>query len=276
MKNAPYISKGETMKITENIKYIGVNDHKIDFFESQYKVQNGMSYNSYVILDEKIAVFDTVDANFTQEWLKNLTNALDGRAPDYLIIQHMEPDHSANIESFIKAFPNAKIVASAKGFGIMDNFFCGIDNEKKMQIEDGASLSLGKHHLTFIFAPMVHWPEVIFTYESHEKILFSADAFGKFGALDIDERWDDEARRYYFGIVGKYGVQVQNALSKATKFEISRICSLHGPVLDDNIDHYLGKYRVWSSYLPEDDGIVIAYTSIYGNTKKAVMCLPIC
>ena len=273
MKNAPYISKGETMKITENIKYIGVNDHKIDFFEGQFQAPHGMSYNSYVILDEKVAVFDTVDANFTHEWLQNLKIALDSRTPDYLIIQHMEPDHSANIESFLNVYPNAKIVASAKGFGIMDNFFCGIDSEKKLQIADGETLNLGKHHLTFISAPMVHWPEVIFTYESHEKILFSADAFGKFGALDIDDGWDDEARRYYFGIVGKYGLQVQNALTKATKFEIKKICPLHGFVLDENINYYIGKYRVWSSYAPEEKGIVIAYTSIYGNTKKAVVML---
>ncbi len=261
------------MKITESIKYVGVNDHKIDLFEGQYAVPNGISYNSYVILDEKIAVFDTVDANFTHEWLENLEKALEGRTPDYLIVQHMEPDHSANIDSFIKAYPNAKLVASPKAFAIMDNFFCGIDNGKKMLIENGSALSLGKHNLTFIFAPMVHWPEVIFTYESYEKILFSADAFGKFGALDLDDVWDDEARRYYFGIVGKYGVQVQNALSRATKFEISTICPLHGFVLDENIDHYIDKYRIWSSYAPEEDGIVIAYTSIYGNTKKAVMML---
>lgn len=261
------------MKITESIKYVGVNDHKIDFFEAQYRVPNGMSYNSYVILDEKIAVFDTVDANFTHEWLENLEKALEGRTPDYLIVQHMEPDHSANIDSFIKAYPNAKLVASPKAFAIMDNFFCGIDNGKKMLIENGSALSLGKHNLTFIFAPMVHWPEVIFTYESYEKILFSADAFGKFGALDLDDVWDDEARRYYFGIVGKYGVQVQNALASATKFEISKICPLHGFVLDENINHYIDKYRIWSSYAPEEDGIVIAYTSIYGNTKKAVMML---
>ena len=261
------------MKITESIKYVGVNDHKIDFFEAQYRVPNGMSYNSYVILDEKIAVFDTVDANFTHEWLENLEKALEGRTPDYLIVQHMEPDHSANIDSFIKAYPNAKLVASPKAFAIMDNFFCGIDNGKKMIIENGSTLSLGKHNLTFIFAPMVHWPEVIFTYESYEKILFSADAFGKFGALDLDDVWDDEARRYYFGIVGKYGVQVQNALSSATKFEISKICPLHGFVLDENINHYIDKYLIWSSYAPEEDGIVIAYTSIYGNTKKAVMIL---
>lgn len=261
------------MKITENIKYIGVNDHKIDLFEGQYAVPNGMSYNSYVILDEKVAVFDTVDANFTDEWLENLENALEGRAPDYLIVQHMEPDHSANIVSFTMAYPDAKIVANPKAFDMMDNFFGGIDNEKKMPVQNGATLSLGKHSLTFIFAPMVHWPEVIFTYESTEKILFSADAFGKFGALDINEGWDDEARRYYIGIVGKYGVQVQNVLAKAKNLDIARICPLHGPILDENIDHYIDKYNTWSSYESEEDGIVIAYTSIYGNTKKAVMTL---
>ncbi len=261
------------MKITENIKYIGVNDHKIDLFEGQYAVPNGISYNSYIILDEKIAVFDTVDANFTDEWLENLGNALEGRVPDYLIVQHMEPDHSANIVSFIKTYPNAKIVANPKAFDMMDNFFGGIDNEKKMPVQNGATLSLGKHSLTFIFAPMVHWPEVMFTYENHERILFSADAFGKFGALDINEDWDDEARRYYIGIVGKYGVQVQNVLAKAKNLDIARICPLHGPILDENIDHYIDKYNTWSSYEPEEDGIVIAYTSIYGNTKKAVMTL---
>ena len=273
IKNASYISKGEPMKITENIKYIGVNDHKIDLFEGQYAVPNGMSYNSYIILDEKIAVFDTVDAKFTNEWLENLKNALNGRTPDYLIIQHMEPDHSANIANFIKAYPNSKIVANPKAFAMMDNFFGGIDKDPKMPIENESTLSLGKHNLTFIFAPMVHWPEVMFTYESNEKILFSADAFGKFGTLDTNESWDDEARRYYFGIVGKYGVQVKKSLSKATKFEISKICPLHGPVLDENIDYYMDKYKTWSSYLPEENGIVIAYTSIYGNTKKAVMTL---
>ena len=261
------------MKITDNIIYVGVNDHKIDLFEGQYKVPNGMSYNSYVILDEKIAVFDTVDANFTHEWLDNLANALNGRSPDYLIIQHMEPDHSANIANFIKTYPNAKIVANPKAFTMMDNFFGGIDDSKKMPVENGSSLSLGKHNLTFVFAPMVHWPEVMFTYESTEKILFSADAFGKFGAFDIDEPWDDEARRYYIGIVGKYGVQVQTVLSSAKSLDIQTICPLHGPVLSDNLEYYISKYNAWSSYTPEEDGIVIAYTSIYGNTKKAVMTL---
>ena len=261
------------MKITDNIIYVGVNDHKIDLFEGQYKVPSGMSYNSYVIIDEKIAVFDTVDVNFTHEWLDNIASVLNGKSPDYLIVQHMEPDHSANIANFIKNYPNAKIVASPKAFVMMDNFFGGIDNSKKIPVENGSSLSLGKHNLTFVFAPMVHWPEVMFTYESSEKILFSADAFGKFGALDVNEPWNDEARRYYIGIVGKYGVQVQNVLKQASGLDIQTICPLHGPVLNENLEHYIGKYNLWSTYTPEDDGIVIAYTSIYGNTKKAVMTL---
>lgn len=261
------------MKISENIIYVGVNDHDLDLFEGQYAVPNGMSYNSYVIIDEKTAVLDTVDAMFTHEWLDKVANALCGREPDYLIVHHMEPDHSANIIHFIKTYPNAKIVASHKTFLMMDNFFGGVDNNKKIPVENGSTLSLGKHNLTFIYAPMVHWPEVMFTYESSEKILFSADAFGKFGALDVEEPWVDEARRYYIGIVGKYGVQVQNALKKATEFDIKAICPLHGPVLDNNLNYYIEKYLTWSAYLPEDDGIVIAYTSIYGNTKKAVMML---
>ena len=261
------------MKITNDIIYIGVNDHKIDLFEGQYKVPNGMSYNSYVILDEKIAVFDTVDANFTHEWLDNIANVLNGKSPDYLIVQHMEPDHSANIANFIKNYPNAKIVANPKAFVMMDNFFGGIDDSKKIPVENGSSLSLGKHNLTFVFAPMVHWPEVMFTYESTEKVLFSADAFGKFGAFDVYEPWDDEARRYYIGIVGKYGVQVQNVLKQAAGLDIQTICPLHGPVLNENLEHYIGKYNLWSTYTPEDEGVVIAYTSIYGNTKKAVMTL---
>ena len=261
------------MKISKDIIYIGVNDHKIDLFEGQYKVPNGMSYNSYVILDEKIAVMDTVDANFTHEWLDNLSNVLNGRTPDYLIVQHMEPDHSANIANFIKNYPTTKIVANPKAFAMMDNFFGGIDDSKKMPVENGSSLSLGKHNLTFVFAPMVHWPEVMFTYESTEKVLFSADAFGKFGALDVNELWDDEARRYYIGIVGKYGVQVQNVLKQAGALDIQKICPLHGPVLSENLNHYIAKYNIWSSYTAEEDGIVIAYTSIYGNTKKAIMTL---
>ena len=262
------------MKITDNVIYIGVNDHKIDLFEGQYQVPNGMSYNSYVILDEKVAVLDTVDSNFTHEWLDNLSQALNGRIPDYLIIHHMEPDHSANIAKFIKTYPNTKIVANPKAFTMMDNFFGGIDNDKKTPIQNGQSLSLGKHQLQFVFAPMVHWPEVMFTYDSTDKILFSADAFGKFGALDVEEPWDDEARRYYFGIVGKYGVQVQSALkSVSSGFGIRKICPLHGPILSKNLDNYISKYLTWSAYLPETDGIVIAYTSIYGNTKKAVQTL---
>lgn len=261
------------MKITENIKYIGVNDHKIDLFEGQYVVPNGMSYNSYVILDEKIAIFDTVDVNFTHEWLDNVSNALNERKPDYLIVQHMEPDHSANILNLLKMYPEIKIVASSKAFTMIENFFGEIEEDKKIVVENGSTLSLGSHQLNFIAAPMVHWPEVIFTYESTEKILFSADAFGKFGALDTDEPWDDEARRYYFGIVGKYGVQVQGVLTKAASLDIKTICPLHGPVLSGDLDHYIAQYFIWSSYTPEDDGIVIAYTSIYGNTKKAVMAL---
>ncbi|MBR3845582.1 MAG: flavin reductase [Clostridia bacterium] len=261
------------MKITDNVIYVGVDDKKIDLFEGQYAVPNGMSYNSYVILDDKIAVLDTVDASFTHEWLDNVAGALEGRCPDYLIVHHMEPDHSANIANFLKVYPNAKIVATAKAFTMMDNFFGGIDNDKTITVADGSTLSLGKHQLTFIGAPMVHWPEVMFTYESTEKILFSADAFGKFGALDTDEEWDCEARRYYFGIVGKYGVQVQGALNKAVPREINTICPLHGPVLTGDLDHYISQYYIWSSYLPEDEGVVIAYTSIYGNTKKAVMAL---
>ena len=261
------------MKITDNIIYVGVNDHKIDLFEGQYKVPNGMSYNSYVILDEKVAVLDTVDASFTHEWLDNVSNALGSRTPDYLIVHHMEPDHSANIANFTKAYPNAKIVATVKAFTMMDNFFGGIDEDKKVVVANGDKLSLGSHELNFVGAPMVHWPEVMFTYESTEKVLFSADAFGKFGALDVDEPWDDEARRYYIGIVGKYGVQVQNVLRAAVGLDIKTICPLHGPVLTGDLDHYIAQYFIWSTYTPEDDGIVIAYTSIYGNTKKAVMTL---
>lgn len=259
------------MKITDSILYVGVNDHKIDLFEGQYSVPNGISYNSYIILDEKIAVFDTVDTNFTHEWLDNVSNVLNGRTPDYLIISHMEPDHSANIINFLKVYPNAKIVANAKAFTMMDNFFGGIDENLKIVVASGEKLSLGNHELNFVGAPMVHWPEVMLTYESTQKVLFSADAFGTFGALDVDEPWDDEARRYYIGIVGKYGVQVQNVLKAVSGLDIKTICPLHGPVLSDDIDHYISKYKIWSSYSHEDDGIVIAYTSIYGNTKKAVM-----
>ncbi|MBQ8213732.1 MAG: flavin reductase [Clostridia bacterium] len=261
------------MYITKDIQYIGVNDHKVDLFEGQYVVPNGMSYNSYVILDEKIAVMDTVDANFTHEWLDNLQNALQGRQPDYLIVQHMEPDHSANIVQFTKAYPKAAIVASAKAFVMMKNFFGTDFSDRQIVVGEGDTLNLGKHVLTFVTAPMVHWPEVIVTYDSTDKVLFSADGFGKFGALDADEPWADEARRYYIGIVGKYGTQVQNLLKKAAGLDIEIICPLHGPVLSENLGYYLGLYNTWSSYQPEEEGIVIAYTSIYGNTKKAVLQL---
>ncbi len=261
------------MKISNDIKYVGVNDHAVDLFEGQYKVPNGMSYNSYAIIDEKIAIMDSVDAGFTHEWLDNIQNALGSRKPDYLIVQHMEPDHSANIISFLKAYPNAQVVASAKAFTMMKNFF-GIDlAENGITVGEGSTLCLGKHTLTFVTAPMVHWPEVIVTYDDVDKILFSADGFGKFGALDVEEPWIDEARRYYIGIVGKYGVQVQSLLKKAAGLDIAKICPLHGPVLTENLGYYLGLYNTWSSYQPEEDGIVIAYTSIYGNTKKAVMKL---
>ena len=260
--------------VTNDIKYIGVNDHEIDLFEGQYDVPNGMAYNSYAIIDEKNAVFDTVDANFTDKWLANLKEAIGDRQPDYLIVQHMEPDHSANILNFINAYPNAKIVGNSKTFAMMSNFFDGLDlTDKKIEVKDGESLSLGKHELTFIFAPMVHWPEVMFTYDSTDKVLFSADAFGKFGALDADEDWACEARRYYFGIVGKYGVQVQNVLKKAAALDIKTICPLHGPVLSENLPYYLDLYNTWSSYGVESEGIFIAYTSVYGNTKKAAELL---
>ena len=258
------------MNITNDIKYIGVNDRKIDLFEGQYKVPNGIAYNSYAILDEKIAIMDTVDAGFTHEWLDNIQNVIGNRKPDYLIIQHMEPDHSANIINFIKIYPNAKIVASDKAFLMMTNFFGTDFSDKRVIISDGDTLSLGRHTLTFIAAPMVHWPEVIVTYDSTDKVLFSADGFGKFGALDADEDWANEARRYYIGIVGKYGTQVQNLLKKAAGLDIDIICPLHGPVLKENLGYYINLYNIWSSYQPEEDGIVIAYTSVYGNTKKAV------
>ena len=261
------------MKITNDIKYIGVNDHRVDLFEGQYVVPNGMSYNSYVILDDKIAVMDTVDAGFTHEWLDNLQNALNGRKPDYLVVQHMEPDHSANIVSFTKAYPDAKIVSSAKAFAMMKNFFGTDFADKQVVVGEGSTLTLGKHELTFVTAPMVHWPEVIVTYDSTDKILFSADGFGKFGALDVEEDWACEARRYYIGIVGKYGAQVQALLKKAAGLDIAIICPLHGPVLSENLGYYLGLYQTWSSYQPEDEGVVIAYTSVYGNTKKAVLQL---
>lgn len=258
------------MTITNDILYIGVNDKKIDLFEGQYAVPNGMSYNSYLILDEKTAIFDTVDQNFTHEWLDNIQNTLGDRKPDYLIVQHMEPDHSANISTFMKLYPDTIIVSSSKAFAMMQNFFGTDFSDRRIVVADGDSLSLGKHTLNFYTAPMIHWPEVIVTYDSFEKILYSADAFGKFGTYDVDEPWDDEARRYYFGIVGKYGVQVQALLKKASELDIAMICPLHGPVLKSNLKHYISLYNTWSSYIPESEGIVIAYTSVYGNTKKAV------
>lgn len=261
------------MKITNDIKYIGVNDHNIDLFEGQYVVPNGMSYNSYAIMDEKIAIMDTVDQNFTHEWLDNIQNVLGKRKPDYLIVQHMEPDHSANVVNFMKVYPNATIVSSQRAFQMMKNFFGTDFADRRIVVGEGSTLSLGKHNLTFVTAPMVHWPEVIVTYDSTDKVLFSADGFGKFGALDVDEDWACEARRYYIGIVGKYGVQVQHLLKKASTLDIEIICPLHGPVLNENLGYYLNLYNIWSSYQPEEEGIVIAYTSVYGNTKKAVMLL---
>ena len=262
------------MKIGNDIYYVGVNDHQVDLFEGQYEVPNGMSYNSYVIKDEKIAVMDTVDANFTEEWLGNVAKVLDGAKPDYLVVQHMEPDHAANIENFMKAYPDTTVVANTKTFTMMENFFRGMDLEgKKLVVANGESLTLGKHVLTFVFAPMVHWPEVMVTYDSTDKVLFSADGFGKFGALDVEEDWDCEARRYYIGIVGKYGVQVQKLLKAAATLDIQTICPLHGPILTENLGHYIEKYDIWSSYKVESEGVVIAYSSVYGNTKKAVELL---
>ena len=261
------------MKVTDTIKYVGVNDHQVDLFEGQYRVPNGMSYNSYVILDEKIAVMDTVDAGFTHQWLDNIQQVLENRKPDYLIVQHMEPDHAANIANFLKVYPDTTVVATAKAFNMIDNFF-ELDLEgQKIEMGNGGTLSLGYHQLTFVFAPMVHWPEVMVTYDSTEKVLFSADGFGKFGALDVTEPWDDEAIRYFIGIVGKYGVQVQNLLKVAATLDIEIICPLHGPVLTEDLGHYIGLYDTWSSYTPEEDGIVIAYTSVYGHTKAAVSAL---
>ena len=258
------------MTITNDIRYVGVNDHSVDLFEGQYVVPNGMAYNSYVILDEKTAVMDTVDARFTHEWLDNIQNTLCGKAPDYLIIQHMEPDHSANIANFMKVYETTTIVSSDKAFRMMDQFFGTSYEDRRIVVGEGDTLSLGRHNLTFVTAPMVHWPEVIVTYDSTDKVLFSADGFGKFGALDINEPWADEARRYYIGIVGKYGPQVQALLKKAGGLDISIICPLHGPVLSENLGYYLNLYNTWSSYTVETEGIVIAYTSVYGNTKKAV------
>lgn len=258
------------MTITSDIKYIGVNDHKVDLFEGQYVVPNGMAYNSYAVMDEKIAIMDTVDKNFTHQWLDNIQNTLGSRKPDYLIVQHMEPDHSANIANFLKVYPEAVVVSSAKAFTMMKNFFGEDYADRRIVVGEGDTLSLGKHTLTFVTAPMVHWPEVIVTYDSYDKVLFSADGFGKFGALDIEEDWACEARRYYIGIVGKYGAQVQALLKKAAALDISVICPLHGPILTENLGYYLNLYDIWSSYRMESEGIVIAYTSIYGNTKTAV------
>ena len=261
------------MTITNDIRYIGVNDHEVDLFEGQYIVPNGMAYNSYAIMDEKIAIMDTVDKNFTHEWLDNIQKALGDRQPDYLVVQHMEPDHSANIANFLKVYPNAVVVSSAKAFAMMKNFFGEDYADRRLVVGEMDTLCLGKHTLTFVTAPMVHWPEVIVTYDSYDKVLFAADGFGKFGALDVEEEWDCEARRYYIGIVGKYGPQVQALLKKAATLDIAIICPLHGPVLKENLGHYLEKYDIWSSYRVEDEGIVIAYTSVYGNTKAAVELL---
>ena len=263
------------MRITDDILYVGVNDHNIDLFEGQYIVPNGMAYNSYVINDEKIAVMDTVDAAFGDEWLKNIADVLNGATPDYLIIQHMEPDHSANIQKFLEVYPNIKVVGNAKTFTMIGNFFRDLKlaDENKLEVKNKDTLTLGKHELTCVFAPMVHWPEVMVTYDSKDKVLFSADGFGKFGALDAEEDWDCEARRYYVGIVGKYGAQVQNLLKVAATLDIQTICPLHGPVLTENLEHYIGQYNTWSSYGTESEGVMIAYTSVYGNTKKAVELL---
>ena len=263
------------MRITDDILYVGVNDHNIDLFEGHYIVPNGMAYNSYVINDEKIAVMDTVDAAFGDEWLKNIADVLNGATPDYLIVQHMEPDHSANIQKFLEVYPNTKVVGNAKTFTMIGNFFRDLKlaDENKLEVKNKDTLTLGKHELTFVFAPMVHWPEVMVTYDSTDKVLFSADGFGKFGALDVEEDWDCEARRYYIGIVGKYGPQVQKLLKAASTLDIQTICPLHGPILTENLGHYIEKYDIWSSYKVEDEGVVIAYSSVYGNTKKAVEVL---
>ena len=261
------------MFITDDIRYVGVNDHNIDLFEGQYVVENGMAYNSYVIMDEQIAVMDTVDGNFTDEWLKNISDVIGDRKPSYLIVQHMEPDHSANIANFLDLYKDAKVVATAKAFVMMNQFFGTDYPERQIVVKEGDTLSLGTHTLTFVLAPMVHWPEVMVTYDSKDKVLFSADAFGKFGALDVEEDWACEARRYYFGIVGKYGVQAQALLKKAAGLDIQTICALHGPILKENLGYYLDLYNTWSSYGVESEGVVIAYTSVYGNTKKAVELL---
>ena len=261
------------MTVTKDIRYIGVNDHQVDLFEGQYVVPNGMAYNSYVILDEKVAVMDTVDKNFTEAWLANLEAVLEGRKPDYLIVQHMEPDHSAGIAIFLERYPEAVVVSSAKAFGMMQNFFGTDYASRRIVVGEGSTLSLGKHVLTFVTAPMVHWPEVIVTYDAYDKVLFSADGFGKFGALDVEEDWACEARRYYIGIVGKYGAPVQTLLKKAAGLDIAIICPLHGPVLTENLGYYLNLYNIWSSYAVETEGVVIAYTSVYGNTKAAAELL---
>ena len=259
--------------ITKDIRYIGVNDHDVDLFEGQYYVPNGMAYNSYLILDEKTAVMDTVDARFGDEWLAKIEARLEGRSPDYLVVQHMEPDHSANIEKFVRRYPGATVVGNAKTFAMIDQFFPDAPAMNRLAVKDGESLCLGRHTLTFVFAPMVHWPEVMVSYDSTDKVLFSADGFGKFGALDVEEEWDCEARRYYIGIVGKYGMQVQKLLKAAAGLDIQIICPLHGPVLKENLGHYLEKYDIWSSYRPEEPGVLIAYASIYGHTKAAAELL---
>ena len=261
------------MFITDDIRYVGVNDHNVDLFEGQYVVENGMAYNSYVIMDEQIAVMNTVDGNFTDEWLKNISDVIGDRKPSYLIVQHMEPDHSANVANFLDLYKDAKVVATAKAFVMMNQFFGTDYPERQIVVKEGDTLSLGTHTLTFVLAPMVHWPEVMVTYDSKDKVLFSADAFGKFGALDVEEDWTCEARRYYFGIVGKYGVQALALLKKAAGLDIQTICALHGPILKENLGYYLDLYNTWSSYGVESEGVVIAYTSVYGNTKKAVELL---
>lgn len=261
------------MEITNDIKYVGVNDYDIDLFEGQYVVENGMAYNSYVVMDEKIAVFDTVDARFNDEWMNNIKTVIGSRQPDYLIVQHMEPDHSANIANFMETYKETLVVASAKAFTMMKQFFGTDFSDRQIVVKEGDTLSLGKHTLTFVAAPMVHWPEVIVTYDDFDKVLFSADGFGKFGALDVEEDWACEARRYYIGIVGKFGVQVQNLLKKAAGLDIQTICPLHGPVLKENLGYYLDLYNTWSSYSVETEGVMIAYTSVYGNTRKAVEVL---
>ena len=261
------------MQVTDSIRYVGVNDHQVDLFEGQYQVPNGMSYNSYVILDEKVAVMDTVDIHFGEEWMANVKAVLAGRTPDYLIVQHMEPDHSANISRFLEEYPQATVVATAKAFVMMKQFFGNDYADRRIVASEMSELSLGAHTLHFVMTPMVHWPEVMVTYESSEKVLFSADGFGKFGALDCDEPWDDEARRYYIGIVGKYGVQGQELLKKAAALDIAVICPLHGPVLTSDLSHYVNLYQLWSTYTPEKEAVVIAYASVYGNTKEAALLL---